>query len=85
MRSVPFRDALILRTAALWTVVVWGVFVRNIVNDSHRSTGFKVVHVVLAIVSVIFALAIWAVASRARDRGKEQGKHEGRKEKRPSS
>ena len=69
---MPWRDALILRTAAVWTVLVWGVFVRNIVTDDDQSTGFKVVHVLLAIMSVLFALAIWTVAARNRRGRKER-------------
>ena len=65
---MPLRDRAILRAAAVWTVVIWAVFVKNVVGDAHRSTGFKVVHVCLAIVSVLFAFAIWAVASRSRSR-----------------
>ena len=61
-------DALILRTAALWTVFVWATRIKNIVGDDTRSTGFKAVHIVLAIVSVAFAVAIWGVASRGRKR-----------------
>ena len=79
---MSFRDAMLLQLAAVWTAVVWATFVRNIVDDSKRSTGFKVVHVLLAIVSVLFALGIWAVASRGRQRVRGEGK---RKEKHPSS
>jgi Na+/melibiose symporter-like transporter len=68
---MPFRDRFILRAAAAWTVFVWAVFVKNIVGDSHHSTGFKVVHVVLAIVSIAFAFAIWTVASRNRSRERQ--------------
>jgi hypothetical protein len=63
------RDALLLRAAALWTVFVWGIFLRNLLfGDTDRSTGFKVVHSVLAVVSLAFAAAIWSVASRSRRR-----------------
>jgi len=68
---MPFRDRFVLRAAAAWTVFVWAVFVKNIVGDPHHSTGFKVVHVVLAIVSVGFAFAIWTVASRKRLRERQ--------------
>ncbi|MDQ6727355.1 MAG: hypothetical protein M3066_14490 [Actinomycetota bacterium] len=63
-------DALILRTAAVWTVFVWGTRIRNILGDHTpgHGFGFKAVHVVLAIISVAFAVAIWAVASRGRKR-----------------
>ena len=68
---MPLRDRFLLRAAAVWTVFVWAVFVKNVVGDSHHSTGFKVVHVVLAIVSVAFAFAIWKVASRNRSRERQ--------------
>lgn len=63
-------DALILRTAAVWTVFIWVTRIRNILGDDTRSTGFKAVHTVLAIVSVAFAVAVWAVASRNRKRAR---------------
>lgn len=66
-------DALILRTAAAWTVFVWVTRIRNILGDHApgHGFGFKAVHVVLAIVSVAFAVAIWGVASRGRRRAHE--------------
>ena len=63
-------DALILRTAAIWTVFVWVTRIRNILGDDTRSFGFKAVHTVLAIVSVAFAVAVWGVASRNRRRAR---------------
>ena len=63
------RDTLLLRAAALWTVFVWGVFLRNLLfGDTDRSAGFKVVHSVLAVVSLAFAAVIWSVATRSRRR-----------------
>src|SRR5262249_6171987 len=67
-RPMSLRDATLLRAAALWTVFVWATRISNILGDSHRGFGFKAVHVVLAIVSIAFALAIWTVASRNRKR-----------------
>lgn len=66
-------DALILRTAAVWTVYVWVTRLRNILSDHTpgHGFGFKAVHVVLAIISVAFAIAIWAVASRNRKRARD--------------
>jgi small neutral amino acid transporter SnatA (MarC family) len=66
------RDALLLRFAALWTVLIWAVFVRNLLGDETREVGFKVVHLTLAVVSVGFALAIWRVASRSERRERER-------------
>jgi len=67
---VTRTDALILRTAAVWTVFIWATRIKNILGDDTRSTGFKAVHTVLAIVSVAFAVAIWGVASRSRKRAR---------------
>jgi hypothetical protein len=75
---------MLLRAAALWTVFIWGTRIANILGDDHRSFGFKAVHTVLALVSIVFALAIWTVASRNRrdesDRGERRRAREGRVE-----
>ncbi|MGH9026620.1 MAG: hypothetical protein ACRDWD_10995 [Acidimicrobiia bacterium] len=47
-----------LLAAAAWTLFIWLARVANIVGDEDRSAGFKVVHVVLAAVSVVFAIAV---------------------------
>ncbi len=63
------RDTLLLKAAVVWTVFVWGVFLRNLfAGDTDRALGFKVVHSVLAVVSLAFAAGIWSVASRSRQR-----------------
>ena len=62
------RDSLLLRAAAVWTVFIWTVFVKNQLGDNTHSVGFKVVHVTLAVVSVAFAVAIWRVATRSTPR-----------------
>lgn len=82
---MTFRDALVLRVAALWGVFTWAVFVRNILADHthHFSAGFKAVHVGLAVISVVFAFAVWAVASvnrRDRHRAQEAERAEARRE-----
>jgi hypothetical protein len=64
--AVSRRDAIILRAAAGWTLFIWVVNIRNILGDETRATSFKVVHTVLALVSVAFAAAIWRVATRSR-------------------
>jgi hypothetical protein len=63
---MSLRDAWILRAAAAWTVWVWATRIWNIWGDADRSAGFKIVHTVLAAVSVGFAIAIWSVARRGR-------------------
>jgi hypothetical protein len=62
---VTRRAAWILLAAAGWTFFVWITFIRNIVGDDTRSTGFKVVHVVLAIISIAFGAAIATIGVRA--------------------
>ncbi len=59
------RDTLVLRITALWTFFIWAVFVRNLLGDDTRGTGFKVVHLTLAVVSVALAVAVWRVATRS--------------------
>jgi hypothetical protein len=63
---------MILRTAAVWTIFIWVTRIRNILGDDTRSTGFKAVHTVLALVSVAFAIAILGVASRNRRRARDK-------------
>ena len=63
---VTKRQALLLRAFCAWTVFVWVVFVRNILRDDTHTTGFKVVHTVLAVVSVAFAVAAWIVVRQLR-------------------
>lgn len=57
---------LILRAFAVWTVYVWGTRIWNTLGDDTRSFGFKAVHVVIALVSVAFAVAAWIVVSQIR-------------------
>ncbi len=66
------RDTLILSATALWTFFIWAVFVRNKMGDETRGTGFKVVHLTLAVVSVGLAVAIWRVASRSGTRARSR-------------
>jgi hypothetical protein len=61
---VSRRGAGVLLTAAAWTLFVWVTRIGNILGDD-RSTSFKVVHVVLAGVSVAFGLAVGWVGLRA--------------------
>ena len=68
------RDALFLRLTAAWTLLIWAVFVKNQVGDDTTSTGFKVVHLTLAVVSMGLAVGVWRVASRSSRRERE---HEG--------
>lgn len=66
------RDRWLLRASAVWTFLIWSVFVRNLVGDDEHSTGFKVVHLTLAVVSVGLAALVWKVSTRAPDRVERQ-------------
>ncbi len=58
-------DTLILRAFAVWTIFVWGFFVRNLLSGRARPAGFVAVHLALAAVSIGFAVVTWAIASRS--------------------
>ncbi|MGH9074521.1 MAG: hypothetical protein ACRDZQ_10455 [Acidimicrobiales bacterium] len=62
-----------LRASSLWAVWVWGVLVRNMVVDRTHPVGFRVVHIGLAVVSIAFAGATWAIAGRGRRRANGRG------------
>jgi uncharacterized membrane protein len=62
------RDAFVLRAFSAWTVYVWVTRMWNIVRDEERDAAFKAVHMVLALVSVAFAVAAWSIVSRNRRR-----------------
>ncbi len=67
---VSRSEALVLRAFAVWTVYVWVTRIGNVVGDESRSFGFKAVHVILALISVAFAVAAWVIVSRNRRRGR---------------
>ena len=51
-----------LRAAAVWSLWVWAVLIRNMLADATHSTGFRVVHIVLAVISILFAVALLVIA-----------------------
>ena len=60
-------QANLLRAFSIWTVYVWVTRMWNIWRDD-QSVGFKLVHTVLAVVSIAFAVVCWIVVSRVRRR-----------------
>ena len=62
------REALVVRAFAAWTVWVWGTRIWNVIGEDERSFGFKLVHVLLALVSVAFAVVTWGIVRRVRAR-----------------
>ena len=65
MRSTRAR-ANVLLAAAAWTLYVWVTRIWNIVGDPAHDLGFKVVHSLLAVVSVAFAVALAVIGLRMR-------------------
>jgi hypothetical protein len=59
------RQSYILLAAAVWTLYVW-ISRLVIMAGQDESAGFKVVHAVLALVSIGFALAIGKIGWDAR-------------------
>ncbi len=59
------RQALLLRAFAVWTVFVFLTLIRNVAKDHTPGHGaaFKAVHIVLAVISVAFAVAAWRVVT----------------------
>jgi hypothetical protein len=51
------KQAWLLVAAAVWTFYVWGTRI-FIIAGQDQSTGFKVVHYILAAISIAFGIAI---------------------------
>ena len=68
------RQALLLRAFAVWTVYIWVTLVWNIAHDHAKGHGFgfKAVHDVLAVISIVFAVAAWRVVTTVQ--GRRSGK-----------
>ncbi len=64
------REALLIRAFCVWTVFVWVTRIRNILGEDHDA-GFKVVHTLLALVSVAFAVVVWKVVGNVRRKQRE--------------
>lgn len=64
-------QANLLRAFSIWTVFVWGTRIKNVFSQ-HKGWKFEVVHVSLAVVSVLFAIGCWRVVTK--NRGKNAPK-----------
>lgn len=62
---MKLRSAVFLRAFAVWTLFVWITRIKN-VFDQGRGAGFVVVHLVLALVSVAFAVGTFAIVRKER-------------------
>jgi hypothetical protein len=58
--------AWVLLAAAAWTIYVWVTRMWNIARDPATSFGFKAVHAVIAVISLVFAVAIAVIGWRMR-------------------
>ena len=58
--------AWVLRAAAMWSLWVWAVLIRNMLIDTTHSLGFRIVHLVLAAISILFAVALLVIAQGPR-------------------
>lgn len=65
------RQSRILIAAAVWTLYVW-ISRIVIMSGQDESAGFKVVHGILALVSIGFALAIGKIGWDGRKRAKTE-------------
>jgi hypothetical protein len=67
------RQALLLRVFVVWTIYIWLTLMWNIWHDHTKGhgIGFKMVHTVLAIISVSLAVAAWRVVSAVRGKRRE--------------
>ena len=66
------NQRLVIRAFSIWTVYVWGTRIWNTLGDDTRSTAFKVVHLVIAVISVALAVAAWIVVSQVQRRDRER-------------
>ena len=60
------RQANLLIVACVWTIYVWISFVVIQSRQNDTSTGFKIVHGVLAVISIGFGIAVGRIGWRAR-------------------
>ena len=65
MRTTRTRSTLLLAAAA-WTIWVWVTRIWNILGDPAHDAAFKLVHSLLALVSVAFGIALGVVGLRMR-------------------
>jgi len=77
MRTVRNRANLLLAAAA-WTLYVWVTRMWNIAGDPSHDLGFKVVHGLLALVSVAFAVALAVVGLQMRREAAQRDRQAGR-------
>ncbi len=73
MTQMSRSSRMVLRAFSLWTVYVWGTRMWNIAGDGETTTAFKVVHGVIALISVAFAVATWVIVARSKSLAQPEG------------
>jgi len=63
---VSRNQAILLRGFAIWTIWVWSTRIYNILGNAENDIPFKVVHSLLASVSIVFAVAALIVVRQIR-------------------
>jgi hypothetical protein len=59
------KHALVLVGIAVWNVVTYGVFIKNLAGTEGRPTGYYVAHTVLIIVNLLIAVLLGTWGYRA--------------------
>ncbi|CAB4815966.1 MAG: hypothetical protein F2903_04940 [Actinobacteria bacterium] len=54
----------VLRVSAVWSIWVWAVLVKNMLNDHNHGLSFRVVHIILAVISLAFAVVTILIAQK---------------------
>ena len=60
------RATTVLLVTCAWSLFVWIVGIKNFVIGGNHTTGFRVVHAVLAVISIGLGLAVGVIGWRAR-------------------
>ncbi|HUY07408.1 MAG TPA: hypothetical protein VMU99_09130 [Acidimicrobiales bacterium] len=63
---MDLKSATVLRASVIWAVWVWAVLVKNMLTDHTHGIGFRLVHIVLAVISIGFAIVTWIIVRRQR-------------------
>jgi Na+/melibiose symporter-like transporter len=58
------KRRVLLRAFCGWTVFVFVVLIKNMLTDDDHAASFRIVHSVLALISIGFAVACWPLAKR---------------------
>lgn len=67
------KHAVLFFVIAVWNVITWSRFIKALIDDDGRSTGFYVAHTFLIVVNFVIAIVlavlgakVWKAPSEAR-------------------